>query len=277
MFNEPQLSKDPLLIVSVSTAIPQYRILYSQARELADFLIGKLDFALFASLYSSGMPPAVRIAEDGIAELAKVDFYHYAGKRDYVLFAGYSSPSSGEYEYAAQVLSYAKKLGVKEIISIGARWNEPPISPFESPEVYGYASDLEGARFLEANGVKMQKNEPAFYFSNLVVGIAPLFGLRAYKLSVNHGEPAPHPKASISFLKVLAKFGLEVETSDLSYEASELDEGLRKAGVTGAADGTVMGSGAFEEEGGGEDEGEDDEDIPGGSQGGSLRSQTPGY
>ncbi|MHB8568377.1 MAG: PAC2 family protein [Nitrososphaerales archaeon] len=253
-FNEPVLSNDPLLIVSVSTSIPQYRILYSHGRELADYLIEKVDFKLFASLYSSSMPPAVRIAEDGIAELAKVDFYHYSsGKRDYVLFAGYSSPSSDEYEYAAQVLSYAKKIGLKEIVSIGPRWSEQPISPYDSPVVYGFASDLGGAHWLEANGVNLQRNEPTFYFSNLIVGMAPLFGLRGYKLSVNHGEPAPHPKASISFINLLSKMGLEVDTKELVGEARELDDGLRKAGVSGVSEGQVMN-----------DE-EDESGLPGGS------------
>ena len=259
VFNEPPLSKEPILLVSVSTSIPQYRILYSQARELADFLIGKMDFALFASMYSSAMPPAVRIAEDGIAELAKVDFYHHGGKRDIVLFAGYSSPATDEYEYAHEVLTYAKKLGIKELISIGPRWTEQPISPFDSPKVYGYASDLDGTRFLETNSVLLQKNEPAFYFSNVIVGMAPLFGMRGYKLSVNHGEPAPHPKASISFLNVLSKFGLEVDTADLAAEAKELDEGLRKAGVSGVGEGTVMTDDEDRDEG---------DDFPSGTQGG---------
>ena len=241
IFSEPELSHDPLLLISVSTSIPQYRILYSQARELANFLIEKVDFKLFATLYSSSMPPAVRIAADGIAELAKVDFYHhFNGKRDIILFSGYSSPASGEYEYAEVVLSYAKKLGIKELLSLGARWSDQPVSPYEYPVVYGFASDLDGVRWLEANGVNVLKNESAFYFANLIIGMAPLYGMRGFKLSVNHGEPTPHPKATSSFLKILSKFGIEADTSDLSRQARELDEGLRKAGVTGVGGGSEI-------------------------------------
>lgn len=262
VFSEPALSRDPLLLVSVSTSIPQYRILYSQARELARYLLRKVDFQMFATMYSSAMPPAVDIETDGIADLVGVNFYYNAAEsRDVILFAGYSSPSSDEYEYTSEVLAYAKRLGIKQLVSIGPRWSENPVSPFESPEVLGFASDTEGVRWLEENGVKVLKNENSFYFSNLIVAMSSLYGInRAYKLSVNHGEPLPHPKSSISFLKVLAKLGIEVDTSDLSKQALELDEGLKKAGISGAGRGEVMPEDEEEEE-----EGEEATDLfPGG-------------
>ena len=150
---------------------------------------------MFASIYSSAMPPAVEIATDGIAELVKVNFYHnYNGKRDVVLFAGFSSPASDEYEYAGRYSDYARKLGIKELVSIGARWSETPISPFEVPEVYGYASDNEGAKWLEENSIKLLRNESAYYFGNLIVGMARFYGMRGFKFSVNHGEPLASSK-----------------------------------------------------------------------------------
>jgi proteasome assembly chaperone (PAC2) family protein len=263
-FSEPKLSHDPFLLVSVSTSIPQYRVLYSQARELGRYLLDKVDFRLFASIYSSAMPPAVEIAKDGIADLVKVNFYHnYNGKRDVVLLAGFSSPASDEYEYAGEVLEFARKLGIKELVSIGARWSDTPLSPFEAPEVYAFASDYEGAKWLDESGVKVLRNESAYYFGNLIVGMAPLYGMRGFKFSVNHGEPLPHPKSTISFLRILSKYGLEVETSELESQAKELEEGLRKAGVTGVGTGDVMGN----EEGEGE-EGDEGMYGEGGSPGG---------
>ncbi|HZW56874.1 MAG TPA: PAC2 family protein [Nitrososphaerales archaeon] len=259
VFSEPVLSRDPLLIVSVSTSIPQYRILYSQARELASYLLRKLDFQMFSSMYSSAMPPAIGIEKDGIAGLVGVNFYYNSAEsRDVVLFAGYSSPASDEYEYASEVLAFAKKLGIKQIVSIGPRWSENPISPFDSPEVLGFASDLDGVRWLEENGVKILKNENSFYFSNLIVPLASLHGMRAFKLSVNHGEPLPHPKSSMSFLKVLSKLGIRIDTSDLVEQAKELEEGLKKAGISGVGTGQIMGQ---EEEG--EEEEEETEVFPG--------------
>jgi predicted ATP-grasp superfamily ATP-dependent carboligase len=55
--------------------------------------------------------------------------------------------------------------------------------------------------------------------------------MRGYKVSVNHGEPRPHPKSLMAILKVLErKLGLEVELSELVEEAKRLEEALRKAG-----------------------------------------------
>ncbi len=111
--------------------------------------------------------------------------------------------------------------------------------------------------------MKVLRNESAYYFGNLIVGMAPLYGMRGFKFSVNHGEPLPHPKSTISFLRILSKYGLEVETSELESQAKELEEGLRKAGVTGVGTGDVMGN----EEGEGE-EGDEGMYGEGGSPGG---------
>jgi proteasome assembly chaperone (PAC2) family protein len=252
IFQEPKLSHDPVLLISVSTSIPQYRILYSQARELGQYLLDKVDFRMFASMYSSAMPPAIGIEKDGIAELVRVNFYHNnSGRRDVVLFAGFSSPASDEYEYASQVLDYSRKLGIKELVSVGPRWSESLASPFDPPEVQGFASDYDGVNWLQQNNVKLLKNESAFYFANVIVGLAPLYGIRGFKLSVNHGEPLPHPKSTISFMQVLSKLGIGtgVDTSDLNAQAKQLDEGLKKAGVTGIGSSDVLVEGEEELEG----------------------------
>ena len=84
---------DPVLIVAVSTSLPQYRILYSQARELAKFMLRKMEFERLGSLYASALPPAFLIRQDGTAGLVGTHFYHHRGqKRDIILFAGDSAP-----------------------------------------------------------------------------------------------------------------------------------------------------------------------------------------
>ncbi len=219
--------KDPVLIVSVSTSMPQYRELYSQARELAEFMLRKMKFRRFASLYSSALPPACLIREDGTAGLVADRFYHFSGTKDVVLLAGDSSPTDEQYEFSDAVLSYAKGLGVKEIFSIGTRWTEQPISPLETPRVLGFSTDMNGVRDLEATGVQIIKDEPGPFFASLIVGRAQLFGMRGYKLSVNHGEPVPHPKALIEFLKVLSQMvRFETDVSELEEQSRLMREML---------------------------------------------------
>ncbi len=230
--NQPTLSKDAALIISLSTTNPQFLILYSQARELANFLLAKMEFKRFASLYCSALPAAISVSKDGVADLAGVHFYHVKGKKDIVLLAGFGSPVGDEYEFGAEVLSYAKSLGISEVISIGARWTEEPVPPLETPKVRGFATDEGGTKWLEANGVSLLKNEPAYYFANTVIAMTQVYGLRGCKLSVDHGEPRPHPRSLMALLQVLTKkLDFEIDTSELESKARELAETIRTSGL----------------------------------------------
>ena len=224
--------RNPVLLVSLSTSNPQYQVLYSQARELANYLLRKSKFERFASFYSSSLPPAVIVSKEGIAELVGVHFYlNIEGARDLILLAGFASPQGDEYEFGMEVLSFAKKLGVTELISTGARWNEEPIPPLEMPQVLGFASDEVGVKWLEDNGVHILKDESAFYFANTIIGMAQMQGIRGYKLSVNHGEPTPHPKSIAALLGIISKkVGMSFDTSDLEQGAKELAEVIRSSG-----------------------------------------------
>jgi proteasome assembly chaperone (PAC2) family protein len=235
VLSEPGSLRDPILLVSVSTSNPQFRLLYSQARELGKVLIRKLAFKQIATFYASAMSPEIRILRNGTATLQSNNFYHYAGEnRDYILFAGHSSPIESEYEYAEVILDYARNLGVKELISFGARWSEPVLSPLEPPKVLGFATDEIGVNKLKEAGVTILKSEAAFYFANLIVPLAKLYGIRGFKLSVDHGEPSPHPKSLISLLTVLSKMiDLKVDQTDLLSQSKELAEAIQKAEVEG--------------------------------------------
>lgn len=207
-------------------------LLYSQARELASYLLRKQNFDRIASFYSSALPPAIQISEGGTLDLAGVHFYHrFNGKRDIVLLAGQSSPMGDEYEFIDEILTFARKIGVREIISIGARWTEEPSPPLETPKVIGFSSDENGVEELKALGVEIQKEESAYFFANTVVALAPKYAMRGYKLSVNHGEPRPHPKSLMSFFGVLSKMMREeVNMDELSSSSEELEKVIRSAG-----------------------------------------------
>src|SRR5579862_2202173 len=192
---EPSFKHNPILLVALSTSNPQFVLLYSQARELANFLLKKYDFKKFAYLYASSMPPAIEIGRNGTIELVGVNFYHrFNGKRDVILLAGHSSPMGDEYEFGDEVLSFANRMKVKELVSVGARWSEEPIPPLEKPKVLGFSSDEGGVNKLKEMGVEIQREESAYYFANVIVAMASKYGISGYKLSVNHGEPAPHPR-----------------------------------------------------------------------------------
>jgi proteasome assembly chaperone (PAC2) family protein len=198
--------ENPALLVSLSTSIPQYRALYSQARELANYMMKKMKFVPLASLYSSALPPEVAVREDGTVSLVANHFHLHKGRRDIVLFEGDSSPLDDQYGFTDAVLTYARRLGVGEIYSIGARWTEAPAPPDQTPAVLGFATDLVGVKELKSHGVELIKDEPAPFFASM----------RGYKISVNHGEPLPHPRSVTSMLEVLSKMlEFEIDLAEL--------------------------------------------------------------
>jgi proteasome assembly chaperone (PAC2) family protein len=219
--DEPKM-QDPVLLVALSTSLPQYRALYSQARELGRFMLKNMDFQKFATVYASALSPSVVISEDGTSRMVSDEFYSLKAKRDIILLVGDSSPLDEQYEFCTSVLKFARRLGVKEMISVGARWAEQAAPLSEEPKVLGFSTDADGVEALKALGVKIIADEPAPYFASLIVGMASRYGMRGYKIAVNHGEPAPHPRSLIQILSVLSKIlNFEVETKELVEKARE--------------------------------------------------------
>jgi proteasome assembly chaperone (PAC2) family protein len=207
---------DPSLLVAVSTSIPQYKPLYSQARELSKYLLKKLKFEEVAVLHSSTLPPEVIVMEDGASVLPACRFYVQRGKSDLILFAGDSSPAEDQSLFAKTVLEFASKAGVKEVYSVGARWSETPLPAYEEPQAKGFATDKEGVSRLKKHGVAINEAEPAPFFANIVVGMSKEYGMRGYKISIDHGEPTPHTRSVIKMLEVLSKMmGFEIDMEEL--------------------------------------------------------------
>ena len=208
--------RNPIMVVAVSTSIPQYKPLYSQGRELANFLFRKLKFEKLATFNSSASPPEVIIREEGTASLPSchVDLTH--ARRDVLLFSGDGSPMDDQYQYSRVLLEYARETHAKEIYSIGARWAENPTTPDSDPVINGFSTDRVGTAKLEKFGVKLLTEEPAPFFASMIVGLAPEFGIRGYKISVDHGEPSPHPRSVARMLQVLSSLtGISVSVDEL--------------------------------------------------------------
>lgn len=207
------------MIVAVSTSMPQYKALYSQARELGEYMLKKMEFKKVGTFRSSAYPPEVLVRDDGTATLPECSFY-LGGKGDLLLFAGDTSPMEEQYDFAKALLEKAKTFGVKELYSIGARWAENPQSPEVDPEPSGFATDKAGVAKLKKNGVKVLSEEPAPFFASMVVAMARGYGMRGYKLSVDHGEPSPHVRSVTRILELLTKLaGFEVDMDELRAQA----------------------------------------------------------
>lgn len=212
--------KNPAMIVAVSTLLPQYEALYSQGRELGKYVLRKMKFELMARIHSSSFSPDVLVRDDGISALPACYLYLNRGRRDVLLFCGDTSPIDDQYEFTRLLLSYAKELRVKEIFSVSARWTEIPLAPDIDPQPKGFATDSVGTARLRERGVKLITEEPAPFFASVVVGLARDYGIRGYKLSVDHGELSPHPRSVAQLLGVLSSLiGFEVSLEELHAAA----------------------------------------------------------
>lgn len=197
--------KDPAIIVAVSTSMPQYKAMYSQARELGEYMLQHMNFQRVATIFCSSFPPEVIVREGGISTLpqCRIDLSRGDG-RDMLLLTGDTSPMDHQYEFAEVILDYATELGVRELYSVGARWAENPLPPETEPEPNGFSTDAVGVAKLKRNGVKLLSEEPAPFFASTVVGMARKHGIRGFKLSVDHGEPSPHTKSVARLLGTLS-------------------------------------------------------------------------
>lgn len=211
----PRLKK-PAMIVAVSTSMPQYRALYSQARELGEYMLKNMEFKKIATVRSSAFPPEVLIRDGGASTLPSCSFYLGRGRSDIVLFTGDTSPMDDQYEFGHVLLDFARDLGVSEVYSVGARWAENPLPPDTDPVPSGFATDRFGVSRLKKHGVKVLSEEPAPFFASMVVGMAREYGMRGYKLSVDHGETSPHVRSVTKLLGVLSTMlGFEVSLDEL--------------------------------------------------------------
>ena len=209
-------AKSPTMIVAVSTSLQQYKAMYSQARELGDYMLKKMKFERIATIRSSAFPPEVIVRQEGVSTLPECAFYLSKGKKDLVLFTGDTSPMDQQYEFARILLDYSKQIGVKELFSLGARWAENPVPPETDPVPKGFATDRTGVAKLKKHGVKIVTEEPAPFFASMVVGMASEYGIRGYKLSVDHGEPSPHTRSVAKLLGLLSSLvGFEVPLEEL--------------------------------------------------------------
>jgi len=213
--------KNPVMIIAVSTSMPQYRALYSQAREMAEYLLKKMPFKKIGTVRASAFPPEVLVRGDGLSTLPECRFYLSREKRDLILFAGDTSPADEQYEFARFILAKATEFGVEELYSVGARWAENPLPPEAEPQASGFATDAIGVEKLRKQGVKILSEEPAPFFASMVVAMAKDYGVRGYKLSVDHGEPTPHVRSVTRLIEILCGMAsFEVDLTELRAKAA---------------------------------------------------------
>ncbi len=117
------------------------------------YIAKELKAKRIANLYSPHFPHQVFMTKKGGIRLIKNSFYLYKGKkRDLVILVGdvQALNSQGQYEVAGYILDYAKKLGIKEIITVGG-YSTGKIS--EERKIYAVTTSDKTREALKKHGV----------------------------------------------------------------------------------------------------------------------------
>ena len=138
------------------------------------FLIRQLKAQRFAHLYSEHFPYFVLVNKKGSVRLLRGVFYYWkdpAGVNDYIFFTGDSQSQTieGQYEIADCMLDFAKRHGVRVIVTIGGYRVETK----DKPKVYVAATGqavLDKA--LGAGAVVSASGSPIVGTAGLILGLA---------------------------------------------------------------------------------------------------------
>ncbi|RLE77843.1 MAG: proteasome assembly chaperone family protein [Thermoprotei archaeon] len=174
-----------------------------------DYLIEELKPPKIAELYSDYLflpdgKSGVLVELDGVCHLPRYEFYAYAnagGGTDMVLLAGDTQPVSwAQYVVAEKVIFYAKKLGVRRVVTLGGT-----LTQARRKEVYAVANSDSILKWLSVFGVKPSRGGAVTGACGVMVGLATLHGMEAFSLMGNVSEMCPDPEAAKAVLEVLIK------------------------------------------------------------------------
>jgi uncharacterized protein (TIGR00162 family) len=198
------------------------------ARIATDFLIEKLNAKRFMTIYSYSFPNSVFINQDSTVELPKIELY-YSKKPKIVILIGDAQPvdEQDSYVLAEKIVDIVKKLGIKEIITLGGIGlpHEP-----QKPKVFGATNNKKIIGKFKKHGVIFDGATTVGIIigaTGLLLGMAKLKKMNAVALlAQTFGNPAYFGfRASKSILEVLMKyFGIKYSLKDIEKEIHEIEK-----------------------------------------------------
>ncbi len=200
-------------------------------RLVADIFITQLKAKKVLELYCYSLPNSVFVNEDGTIDLPKVEFY-VDRKRNLAFVVGDAQPTKDEesYEFTEKILSIAKRLGVKEIISIGGISLD--VEP-EKPRVFGAFTHKTYESKLRKIGVRFDRNGSLVVIgvAGLLLGLAKLKKMKGFALlAETSGLPGYIGlRAGREVINILNRYlKTKVSTKELDEEIAEIDKKLEK-------------------------------------------------
>lgn len=203
-------------------------------RLVAGYLINELKAKKFAELFSPHLLPLAALDSDSVAHMLKNEFYFIKQRtRDIVVFTGDSQSLSGEghYEITDAVLSFAKELGVKDVITIGGFGTE---EEKKEPRVIGAVSSKKLLDKYKKYKIIFDKEHQIGTIvgaAGLMCAMAPVYGMDGLCLmGETMGFPiVTDPLAADAVLQVLKSIlKINVDLRKIEKAVKDMEEQLKR-------------------------------------------------
>jgi proteasome assembly chaperone (PAC2) family protein len=197
------------------------------AKISADYLRRRLNARLFAEVtYFHNM----LVYNNGIGELSPIRHRFYAAPaKNLIICVGDAQPSIPEesVRLANKVVDLAVDFGVKRMWTMAAY----PTEYSDEPQVYGVCSGEEMKTLLDAQGIKVVKEEGVVNGLNgVVIGVAKTRGIPGVCLmgDIKYANVPQHLSSRAVLIKLASILNLELDTTLLEKRARRLDASIRK-------------------------------------------------
>jgi hypothetical protein len=206
------------------------------ARFSAGYLAEQLNAKKFAELYSSHFLHSVLLHETSVVHLLKNEFFFWKAKernqRDLVILLGecQSIDPEGHYEVVEKILEYVRKLGVRELITIGGL----RVGRIVKPRVVGAVNDPELIKKYKGFGIEFETGRRLGTIvgaTGLLLGLASYYGIKGLcLLGETPGFPLiPDPRSSEAVLRVLCRIlNVSIDLTKLERKVKEMERFIRK-------------------------------------------------
>lgn len=195
------------------------------AKLVIEELVKQLKAEKFAEIYSSSLPPRVRIGEDGTVDAMKHSMFFWKDEngKEIVLYTGDAQPPNPEAAYALadKALEIGQTLGANTVLTVGA-YITGEFS--KEPKVFGTSTDKELLGEFEAIGVSPIKEGSVTWMNGLLVGLSKLRNMKAIFISGETSGYIVDASAARAVLLVLSKkLGIPIDLTEFDLKAKESD------------------------------------------------------
>jgi len=194
----------------------------------ADFIGAALDCITFQLMVSTGFPPEVPV-EDGIARALQVELKAPEGRDDILILGGDAQPLKPPHMYnlAGELLTALAAYEVTDLVTLAAYVGT------SEEKVFGVATDPDLALALEENGVALLRNGVIGGLNGILVGLAPLYGIRGVCLmGKTDGEEAVDLAAAETLIGAASDLlDLDLPAEIVGWTLQEVPEDEDEAGA----------------------------------------------